>query len=167
MAFNYYQPYTSYAQQETAHRLQRMRDEINDQLAQMQQQPAPQIQQTFITPSPDNSQMNIPAKWVNNYDEVKAANVYIATIFMDKNKPRFYMKDENGSIKSFDFIEVEELDEKDIKIRELENRIKELEGGNNNVKSVNEYDEQSAKTNGQSIATNINDTTKETKSTSI
>ena len=95
MAYNYYQPYSSYAQQETAHRLQRMRDEINDQLVQMQQQPAPQIQQTFITPSIDNSQMNIPAKWVNSYDEVKAANVYVATIFMDKNKPRFYMKDEN------------------------------------------------------------------------
>lgn len=167
MAYNYYQPYSSYAQQETAHRLQRMRDEINDQLVQMQQQPAPQIQQTFITPSIDNSQMNIPAKWVNSYDEVKAANVYVATIFMDKNKPRFYMKDENGSVKSFDFTEVEELDEKDIKIRELENRIKELEGGNNNVKSVNEYDEQPTETNGKSATTNVNDTVKETKSASI
>lgn len=166
MAFNYYQPY-AYAQQESAQRLQRMRDEINDQLAQMQQQPVPQIQQTFITPPTSNSQMDIPAKWVNNYDEVKSMTVYVSTIFMDKNKSRFYMKDEKGDIKSFDFIEVEELDEKDIKIRELENRIKELEGGNNHVKSVNEYDEPATTSDGKPATTDVDDTTKEAKSTSL
>lgn len=157
MSFNYYQPY-NYQQQESAHRLQRMRDEINDQLVQLQQQSVPQIQQTFITPSPSNSQSDIPARWVNNYEEVKNATVYVPTIFMDKNKSRFYMKDEMGSIKSFDFVEVEELDEKDIKIRELENRIKELEGGMKDVKPVNEYD--GAAADGKSPTTNIDDTTK-------
>lgn len=164
MAFNYYQPY-GYSQQESAQRLQRMRDEINDQLVQLQQQSVPQIQQTFITPSPTNSQMDIPARWVNNYEEVKSATVYVPTIFMDKNKPRFYMKDEMGSIKSFDFAEVEELDEKDLKIRELESRIQELEGGKSNVKSVNEYDEPTS--NRKSVATNTDESVETKESSSV
>lgn len=41
MAFNYFSPYP-YMQQENMQRLQRMRDEITDQLARMQQQPMPQ-----------------------------------------------------------------------------------------------------------------------------
>ena len=36
MAFNYYQPY-GYSQQESANRLKKMRDEIDEQLSQIQQ----------------------------------------------------------------------------------------------------------------------------------
>ena len=165
MAFNYYQPY-GYSQQESANRLKKMRDEIDEQLSQIQQQPVPQIQQTFITP-PTNSQNDIPARWVNSYEDVKAVPVYMATIFMDRNKSRFYLKDESGSIKSFDFIEVEELDEKDIRIRELENKIKELERGNQDGKSVNEHVREQQQPDGKSITTGVNDTIKKAKSTSI
>ena len=75
------------------------------------------------------------------------------------------MKDEMGSIKSFDFVEVEELDEKDLKIRELESRIQELEGGKNNVKSVNEYDEPTS--NRKSVATNIDESVETKESSSV
>lgn len=152
MAFNYFSPYP-YMQQENMQRLQRMRDEITDQLARMQQQPMPQIQQTFITPQA-NTPSDIPARWVDSYDDVKNSTVYVATIFMDKNKSKFYIKDETGSIKSYEFNEVEELDEKDLKIRELENRLKELEGGISNAKPANEYVQDAT---GQSVATDVNE----------
>lgn len=151
MAFNYYpQPYP-YTQQDSMQRLQRMRDEITEQLTRMQQQPMPQIQQTFITPQA-STPSEIPARWVDSYEDVKNSMVYVSTIFMDKNKSKFYIKDETGSIKSFEFMEVEELDEKDIKIRELENRLKELEGGMAYVKSVNEPNGNESR---QSAATDV------------
>lgn len=158
MQYNYYQPY-AYAQQSQVQRLQKMREDINDQLMQLQQQPVvPQIQQTFITPNAPSSS-DIPARWVNNYDDVKSAEVYVSTIFMDRNKAKFYMKDETGNIKSFEFTEVEELDEKDLKIRELENRLRELEEVSNNGKSANEYDARAQHTSDQA-STNIDATTK-------
>src|SRR5699024_10322222 len=97
---------------------------------------------------------DIPARWVDSYDDVKNSNVYVATIFMDKNKSKFYIKDETGSIKSYEFNEVEELDEKDLKIRELENRLKELEGGIANAKPANEYVQDAT---GQSVAADVNE----------
>lgn len=139
MNYNYYQP-TMYNQQAQIQRLQKMRDEITEQLSQIQQQSVPQIQQTFITQNtPTTSEIN--ARWVESYDDVKTATVYVATIFMDKYKSKFYIKDETGAIKSFEFTEVEELDEKDLKIRELEDKIKKLEGGNNNEQSIDEHSE--------------------------
>lgn len=50
MNYNYYQPYQFNNVPSQVQRLQKMRDDITEQLAQMQQQPVPQIQQTFITP---------------------------------------------------------------------------------------------------------------------
>ena len=87
MAYNYMQGYqpNMYAKQSQIQRLQKMGDGITEQLTQIQQQPAPQIQQTFITPQANVGQNTIPAQWVNNYEEAKGANVYVATIFMAKN----------------------------------------------------------------------------------
>lgn len=59
-------------------------DSLNKRIDELQK-PAPQIQQTFITPQANVGQNTIPAQWVNNYEEAKGANVYVATIFMDKN----------------------------------------------------------------------------------
>lgn len=134
---NYYQP-TMYPAQSQVRRLKQMRDDITEQLAQLQQvPPVPQIQQTFITPQ-QHSGTEIPAYWADSYASVTNTPVYGATLFMDKSKSKFYIKDEIGNIKSFEFTEVEELDEKDLKIRELENRLKALEGGAQHDKSVNE-----------------------------
>ena len=150
--YDYYQPI--YNQQAQVQRLQKMRDDINDQLAHIQTQ-QPQIQQTFITQG--QQPYDIPARWTNNIDEVKHTLVYTATIFMDRNNAQFYIKDETGSIKTYSFTEVVQLDEKDIKIQELENKIKELEGGNTNGKSVDEH-------NGQSTPTDANEQTSTSKS---
>lgn len=59
-------------------------DSLNKRIDELQK-PAPQIQQTFITPQANVGQNTITAQWVNNYEEAKGANVYVATIFMDKN----------------------------------------------------------------------------------
>lgn len=137
--YDYYMP--MYNQQAQIQRLQKMRDEITEQLAGMQQ---PQIQQNFIAQPVQQSE--IPARWANSYEEVKGTIVYTATIFMDKNNAKFYIKDETGSIKTYEFNELIELDEKDIKIQQLENKIKELEGGVANGKSIDEP-------NGKSVTT--------------
>lgn len=135
---NYYQP-TMYNNQAQLQRLQKMRDDITEQINQMSQmgQPVPQIQQTFITPQAQGG-TEIQARWADSYDAVKATTVYTATLFMDRSKSKFYLKGAEGDIKSYEFHEVEELDEKDLKIRELENRIKELEEVRVDDQSVNE-----------------------------
>lgn len=157
MPYNYYQPY-NYDTSAQVRRLQQMQSEISEQLAAIQQQPMPQIQQNFIAATPNAQHAEIPSKWVNSYDEVKTLQVYTATIFMDRNQPKFYIKDETGAIKSYQFEEIQELDEKDMKILELENKIRELERGNSNEQSVNEYDEQ--QTTGQSATTTTTRATK-------
>ena len=135
---NYYQP-NMYNNQAQLQRLQKMRDDITEQIGQLTQmgQQVPQIQQTFITPQ-QQSGTEIPARWADSYAAVQAATVYTTTLFMDKGKSKFYLKCEDGSIKSYEFHEVEELDEKDLKIRELENKIKELEEGRVDEQSANE-----------------------------
>lgn len=162
MNYNYYQPYQFNNVPSQVQRLQKMRDDITEQLAQMQQQPVPQIQQTFITPQATPNYMDIPAKWVDKYEDVQNAQVYVATLFMDRNSSKFYIKDETGAVKSFEFQEIEILDEKDLKIRELENQIRELkEGGNNYGQSINEPNGEHIKQQQirQPVATNVNEPT--------
>lgn len=97
MNYNYYQPYQFNNVPSQVQRLQKMRDDITEQLAQMQQQPVPQIQQTFITPQATPNYMDIPAKWVDKYEDVQNAQVYVATLFIDRNSSKFYIKDETGA----------------------------------------------------------------------
>lgn len=151
---SYYQPNMMYNNQAQLQRLQKMRDDITEQIGQLTQmgQPVPQIQQTFITPQ-TQSNTEIQARWVDNYEGVKAATVYTPTLFMDRSKSKFYLKGAEGDIKSFEFCEVEELDEKDLKIRELENKIKELEEAKKNEQPV---DEPIRRSRGKSSTTNAN-----------
>ena len=114
-----------YNTQEQIQRLRRMRNDIDNQIMQWQnitQQPT--IQQNFITTPVTN---DFDARWVNGMEDVKNANVTKETIFMERENSIFHIKTPQNEIKSFSFQEYVYLDEKDKKIKELEEKIMMLE----------------------------------------
>lgn len=96
-----------------------------------------EIQRLTHAPAAINQNFNIvapsvndfDAKFIDNYDEVKKAEVTRNTIFMNTSEPIFYMKMVDGEIKSYKFEEIVIMDERDKKIMELENKINELMKG--------------------------------------
>lgn len=114
-----------YNPQQQIQRLRQMRTNIDDQIAQWQNMPQqPTIQQNFITTPVMN---DFDAKWVNGMEDVKNATVSKETIFMEREHCIFHIKTPNNEIKSFSFQEYVYLDEKDIKIKELEEKLLRLE----------------------------------------
>lgn len=108
--------------------LQAMRDKIDNQMKQIQQQsfqPQQPITQNFQLAS-NNSE--IEGKYVENIEEVKNTFVMKTGIFTTRDFSTIWVKDVSGNIKTFNTQEVIELDEKDKKIIDLQNKIKELEG---------------------------------------
>lgn len=126
---NFYQnPYAMNTQANYS-RLMQMRTDIDEALKNYSIQPqmAP-IQQTFIQTPPMSYQNDFNAKWVASYDEAKSTNVPQPTIFMNKEQPEFYMKQPDGTMKSYKFIEIPSPEEaKDLKIKELEETIAKLQ----------------------------------------
>lgn len=117
--------------------LQNMRDRIDNQMRQIQQnqiqQPIPQVTQNFqITPTQNNS--DIDGKYAENIDDVKNTFVIKTTLFINKDNSQLWIKDVGGNIKTFGLEEIIELDEKDKKILELQKEIKELKGEMTNDK---------------------------------
>ena len=112
-----------------------------------------EIQRLTHAPAAINQNFNIvapsvndfDAKFIDNYDEVKKAEVTRNTIFMNTSEPIFYMKMVDGEIKSYKFEEIIIMDERDRKIMELENKLNELMKGRESYgKSVDEsYEEDS------------------------
>ena len=112
-----------------------------------------EIQRLTHVPAAINQNFNIvapsvndfDAKFIDNYDEVKKAEVTRNTIFMNTSEPIFYMKMVEGEIKSYKFEEIVIMDERDRKIMELENKLNELMKGRESYgKSVDEsYEEDS------------------------
>lgn len=114
-----------YNTQEQIQRLRRMRNDIDNQIMQWQNIPQqPTIQQNFITTPVTN---DFDARWVNGMEDVKNANVAKETIFMERENSIFHIKTPQNEIKSFSFQEYVYLDEKDKKIKELEEKIMMLE----------------------------------------
>ena len=137
--------------------LQNMRDRIDNQMRQIQQnqiqQPIPQVTQNFqITPTQNNS--DIDGKYAENIDDVKNTFVIKTTLFINKNNSQLWLKDISGNIKTFKIEEIIELDEKDKKILELEKQLNELKGEMANDK---QYDGNA----------NVNDTITKQKSTNV
>ena len=62
-----------------------------------------------MTPNMPNGSFDFNGKWVSNKDEAKGvANNNLPLILFDKNEPVFYMKNLDGSFKTFKFTEVVE-----------------------------------------------------------
>lgn len=121
--------------------LQNMRDKIDNQIRQLnqnalQQNNPPAINQTFQL-APNQTNQDLEAKYANNIDEVKNTLVMKTGIFTNKDYSIIWIKDITGNIRIFDTKEVIELDEKDKKILELEKQIENMKGMMLNAKSDN------------------------------
>jgi hypothetical protein len=111
--------------------LQEMRDRIDNQMRQMQNQQfsnqqTPQINQTFqISPQNQNSD-NLDAKIVNDIDEVKNTLVMKTGVFVNKDYSILWIKDITGNIRTFNTSEIIEIDEKEKEINRLNKELEEM-----------------------------------------
>jgi hypothetical protein len=116
-----------------AQELQNMRDRIDNQLRQfqqnqVQQQQVPQpITQNFqLAPNPTNNELE--SKYANNIDEVKNTFVMKTGVFVNKDFSILWVKDVTGNIRTFKTNEVVEMDERDKEILSLKKQIQEMKG---------------------------------------
>lgn len=147
MAYQYY-PNNQYYMQNMQD-LQNMREKIDRQMQQMQQfnqnqmqqQPIPQINQSFqLAPNPNNNELE--SKYVNNIDEVKGIFVTKTGVFLNKELNTLWIKNTNGDIRTFELNEVIVQDPKDVEIHNLRQelqRMKEMIANESNVNNT-DYD---------------------------
>ena len=135
-----------------------MREKIDNQMRQMQQlnqnqmqqQPIPQINQSFqLAPNPSSNELE--SKYVNNIDEVKGIFVMKTGVFLDKDLNNLWIKNTNGDIRTFELSEIIPQDPKDIEINNLKKelqRMREMIVSESNVNNsdFNEPDESKATT---------------------
>lgn len=105
---------------EQIHRLEQMRNQINQQA---NQQTPPAINQTFQLAPTSQSTM----RYVNTMDDVAKEMVFGDTPFFSKDLSVMWIKNNKGEIKAYELNEIIERDEKDIQIDYLTSRIEELE----------------------------------------
>lgn len=125
--------------------LQNMRDRIDKQMAQMQQnqmqQPVTQpITQNFqLASNPNNNELE--AKYAESIDQVKNTFVIKTGIFATKDFSTIWIKDVTGNIKTYKTEQIVELDEKDKEILALKKEIESMKGMiANATNTTNEFD---------------------------
>lgn len=106
--------------------LYRQRDNIENLITQYSQ-PQPQAPvQNIINTTQTPSQMEIEGKILKPKEDVSNILVNTRTIFIDETNSKVYIKEIDGTLsKTYDIIIPK--DEKDLKIEELEKKLKELE----------------------------------------
>ena len=122
--------------------LQNMRDRIDKQMQQIQmQQPVQQpITQNFQL-APNQNTSELESKYAANIDEVKNTLVMKTGVFVTKDFSTFWVKDVTGKVRTFNTIEVVEMDDKDREIYALKKQIDELKGMIKNESSSTNVDE--------------------------
>lgn len=117
--------------------LQSMKDRIDAQMKQIQQQQQPQqqipqINQNFqLAPQPNNNE--IQCKYVDNIEDVKNTFVMKIGIFVNKDFTNLWVKNVNGDIRTFKTEEIIEMDNRDKEIYELRKQVEEMKGMINNA----------------------------------
>ncbi len=148
--------FNPYFNQQYQQDLLNMKERIDRQLQQAQNQPQMQqpvpITQNFQL-APNQSQNGI--KYANNIDDVKKELVFADTLFVNKEYTQLWLKNALGEVKTYKLEQIIELDEKDRKINELMAKINMLESEIKNNEST---------TNGNA---NVNATSSKSKSSSI
>ena len=140
--------------------LQSMRDRIDGQMKQIQQQS--QMQQPVQQPITQNFQLapntnnnDLEAKYANNFDEVKNTFVMKTGVFTNKDFSTIWIKDVTGNIRTFKTEEVIELDAKDREILDLQKQVNELKGMIENAQYDNgSTDEQVKSTKSSRVSSN-------------
>lgn len=118
MAYNYYN-----SNQPMINQLMRYKDNIDNMISQMnttQQAPVQNIINTTLG-------TEFEARILKDDEDVENVFINKRTMFLDKKNKRLVIKETDGKI-SEEYEIVIPLDEKDKKILELENRLKEMEG---------------------------------------
>jgi len=137
--------YPMYNNQFQFQELQNMRDRIDSQLRSLQQnqvQPQPITQNFQLAPNPTNNELE--SKYANNINEVRNTFVTKTGIFVNKDYSVMWVKDINGNVRTFNTVEVVEMDEKDKEIFNLKKQIEEMKGmikhesNSTNITDVNE-----------------------------
>ena len=106
----------------------------------------PSINQTFqLSPNNQNG-----LKYIENEDALNKEIVITDTLFVNKEFTNMWLKKSNGDIKKYKLEEIVPIDEKDIKIQQLEKQIQELMNLQNNSKNK----EQSISENSSQIKQN-------------
>lgn len=126
--------YPMYNSQYYFNDLQAMRDKIDAQMRNMQQQPIAQqpITQNFqIAPSNVN---DIEGRYAESINDVKNTFVMKTGLFINRDNSTLWIKDVSGNIKTFRLEEVIEMDEKDKEIYSLKKQIEEMRGEIENAK---------------------------------
>ena len=146
----YNNPY--YNQNNYINDLQNMRDRIDKQMQQFQQQNIKQPTPTNLTQNfqlaPNNNSNGI--KYVNSIEDVKKELVFSDTLFVNKEFNNLWLKNVSGDIKTYKLEQVIELDDKDLKINELLLKIENLEKEMKNYESnVNDNTNVNASTSKQ------------------
>ena len=129
--------------------LQDMRDRIDNQIRNYQQsqvqQPVTQpITQNFQLAPQTNNNNELESKYANNIDEVRNTFVMKTGVFVNKDFSTMWVKNINGDVRTFNTVEVVEMDEKDKEIFNLKKQIEEMKGmirydsTNTNNTNVNE-----------------------------
>lgn len=127
--------YPNYNSQFYMQDLQNMRDRIDNQMRQIQQQQnqIPQqvptnLTQNFQIAPQQNIANELEVKYANNIDEVKNTFVMKTGVFVTKDFSTLWVKDVSGNVRTFRTEEVVELDEKDKEIMYLKKQIEEMKG---------------------------------------
>ena len=148
--------FNPYFNQQYQQDLLNMKERIDRQLQQAQNQPQMQqpvpITQNFQL-APNQNQNGI--KYANTIDDVKKELVFADTLFVNKEYTQLWLKNALGEVKTYKLEQIIELDEKDRKINELMAKINMLESEMKNNEST---------TNGNA---NVNATSSKSKSSSV
>ena len=146
-----YNPNNFYGQNnQMMNQLLRQRDNI-DSLINQYSQPfftSPQAPVQNIINTNSASQVEMEARYLKTGENVNDILINNKTLFIDENNSKIYIKDVNGTIaKSYDIVIPK--DEKDLKIEELEGKLKELEAKVNDkftepTRSINNVEQSNA-----------------------
>ena len=155
--------YPNYNSQFIMQDLQGMRDRIDNQLRQYQQNQQ-QLQQQIPQPITQNFQLapqsptnnELESKYANNIEEVKNTFVMKTGVFVTKDFSIMWIKDVSGNIKTFETQEIIELDAKDKEIIELKKQIEEMKGMiiNANKSDISNVDDEIADTKSKGVSAN-------------
>ena len=121
--------------------LQDMRNSIDSQMRQLQNQQQQTQQPTNLTQNfqlaPQNINNELDCKYVNNIDEVRNTFVIKTGIFINKDFSIMYVKNTDGSIRTFRTEEIIEQNPKDTEILMLRKEIEKMKEMISNESNVN------------------------------
>ena len=134
--------YPMYNNQYYMQDLQNMKDKIESQMRQLQQQnqmqqpqmPTNLTQNFQLAPQTNNE---LESKYVNNIDEVKGIFVLKTGIFINKELNTLWLKNTNGEIRTFELNEIVEMDERDKEIQMLKQELERMKGMVENANKSN------------------------------